>query len=95
MNDAKELEKTIEERIKELESQVDYLTGIKYIHYIFGCLYFSVLPYFVFSSYIDWLFPFSIVYIGIIFFGEIIIKGLRFLLKQNNNNPPSNNGEEK
>ena len=88
-------EKTLEEKIKILESQVERLEEIKYKYYCLGVIYFFTLGLLIFLSpngigelfsnefyeNMSLLFFVSIIFFAVIFFGEIIYKLLVSIFK--------------
>ena len=95
MNGEEKSEKPIEEKLKDLERQVERLEEIKYKYYCFGFMYFLVigLIYFMspinifnigsetFNESMSFIFFASIIFFAVIFIGEIVYKFFGFLLK--------------
>ena len=90
-----ELEKSLEEKIKRLDRQVERLEEIKYKYYCLGFMYFFMLGMIFlmspsglgnlgsseFNSNMSIILFFSLIFFTIIFFGEIIIRIFQAIFK--------------
>ena len=98
MNGEEKSEKPIEEKLKDLERQVERLEEIKYKYYCFGLIYFMVISFIYFMSPLNifnigsetfnesmnFIFFVSIIFFAVIFIGELVYKffGLFFKSKK-------------